>query len=82
MRGDVFNSDIYKSNFLWIPDYPSLSGANYYSVYIGPYYDIDEFVYQIEDYRMSNQNAYGLLVSTSSNTRVEIRGPRSIQRFD
>ena len=55
-------------------DYPSLSGANYYSVYIGPYYDIDDLIFEIEDYRLVNPKAYGLLVSTKSNTRVEIRG--------
>lgn len=70
------------ANFLWIPDYPSLSGANYYSVYIGPFYDIDDLIFEIEDYRLVNPKAYGLLVSTKSNTRVEIRGANNIKRFD
>ena len=52
------------------------------SVYIGPFYDIDDLIFEIEDYRLVNEKAYGLLVSTKSNTRVEIRGANNIKRFD
>lgn len=69
----------YPANYLWIPDYKSLSGAEMYGIYIGPYYNLDEFSRQVENYRKSNPSAYGLLVS-NSNERVEIRGPGKIKK--
>jgi hypothetical protein len=65
----------YNSDFLWIPDYKSLSGAKYFSVYIGPFRSESECALAIEDYRKINPTAYGLLVSNESSKRVEIRGP-------
>lgn len=62
-----------QSGYLWIPDYPSLSGTNYYSVYIGPYYSQYECEVATEEYRILNPKAYGLLVSTE-NKRVQING--------
>ena len=72
------NSAGYASDYLWIPDYKSLSGAKYYSVYIGPFSTIDECAFAVEEYRKSNPSAYGLLVSNQSSKRVEIRGPNRI----
>lgn len=71
-------SEGYASDYLWIPDYKSLSGAKYYSVYIGPFSTIDECAFAVEEYRKSNPSAYGLLVSNESSKRVEIRGPNKI----
>lgn len=67
-----------KVGYLWIPDYKSLSGAEYFSVYIGPFPTIDECAITVEEYRKSNPSAYGLLVSNKSSKRVEIRGPNRI----
>ena len=67
-----------KAGYLWIPDYKSLSGAEYFSVYIGPFQTIDECATRVEEYRKSNPSAYGLLVSNKSSKRVEIRGPNRI----
>jgi len=50
-----------------------------YGVYIGPYYDLEEFSVQIENYRKIAPSAYGLLVS-GGNERVEIRGPGKIKK--
>ena len=69
----------YNSDFLWIPDYKSLSGAKYFSVYIGPFRSESECALAIEDYRKINPTAYGLLVSNESSKRVEIRGPNKIK---
>ena len=69
-----------KTGYLWIPDYKSLSGAEYYSVFIGPFLTIDECALEVERYRKSNPSAYGLLVSNKSTERVEIRGPGKITR--
>ena len=70
----------YNSNFLWIPDYKSLSGAKFYSVYIGPFNDINECANEVEKYRKIKPDAYALLVSNSSEQRVEIRGPGKIRK--
>jgi len=72
----------YNSDFLWIPDYKSLSGAKYFSVYIGPFRSESECALAIEEYRKINPTAYGLLVSNESSKRVEIRGPNKIKISD
>jgi hypothetical protein len=63
----------YKSDYLWIPDYASLSGALFYSVYIGPYSTQYDCEVATEEYRKKHTEAYGLLVS-QDNKRVQING--------
>ena len=63
----------YKADYLWIPDYKSLSGAEYYSVYIGPFYSQYECEKFVGFYRGIDPKAYGLLVS-HENKRVKITG--------
>jgi hypothetical protein len=63
----------YNSDYLWIPDYASLSGSLYYSVYIGPYYSQYDCEVATEDYKRVNPKAYGLKVS-QENQRVQIDG--------
>ena len=63
----------YDSDYLWIPDYNSLSGAQYYSVYIGPFFSQYECEVATEDYRQMHPEAYGLFVS-QGNRRVQING--------
>ena len=72
-------SEGYNSDFLWIPDYKSLSGAEYFSVFIGPFRSESECAIAVQEYRKSNPSAYGLLVSNESSKRVEIRGPNKIK---
>ena len=69
----------YDSDYLWIPDYKSLSGAEYFSVFIGPFSSIDDCASSVQEYRKDNPSAYGLLVSNESSKRVEIRGPNKIK---
>ena len=64
----------HNSDFLWIPQYPSLSGKNFYSVFIGPFFNLDDCAIAVEKYRKVNSSAYGLLVSSKSSDRIEIRG--------
>ena len=66
-------SNGYKADYLWIPDYKSLSGAEYYSVYIGPFYSQYECEKFVGFYRGIDPKAYGLLVS-HENKRVKITG--------
>ena len=63
----------YESDYLWIPDYNPLSGAEYYSVYIGPFFSQYECEEATEAYRQRHPDAYGLLVS-QNNVRVRING--------
>ena len=63
----------YDASFLWIPDYNSLSKAEYYSVYIGPFNNQKDCELAVEKYRENVPGAYGLLVS-QENKRVQING--------
>ena len=72
-------SEGYNSDFLWIPDYKSLSGAEYFSVFIGSFRSESECAIAVQEYRKSNPSAYGLLVSNESSKRVSITGPNKIK---
>ena len=63
----------FKSDYLWIPDYKSLSGAELYSVYIGPFSTQNECEIATEDYKKIHPSSYGVLVS-QENKRVQIDG--------
>ena len=68
----------YASDYLWIPDYKSLSGAEYFSVFIGPFRSESECAIAVQEYRKNNPSAYGLLISNESSKRVSITGPNKI----
>lgn len=68
----------FEANYLWIPDYESLSKAKYYAVYIGPFSTQNECAVYLEEYKKKNPNAYGLLVS-QQNKRVQINGVGKIK---
>jgi hypothetical protein len=68
----------YNAGHLWIPNYKSLSGAKFYSVYIGPFSTQQECEREVEKYRKINSSAYGTLVS-QENKRVEIRGSGKVK---
>lgn len=63
----------FAADYLWIPDYASLSGAQFYAVYIGPYSTQHECEVATEEYRKKHPDAYGLLVS-QDRKRVQING--------
>jgi hypothetical protein len=63
----------YSAGFLWIPDYKSLSGAKFYSVYIGPFDTQYECEVATDKYKKIFPGSYGLLVSQESK-RVQING--------
>lgn len=71
----------YEADYLWIPDYASLSGAQYFSVYIGPFSTQYECEVATENYKVSNPSAYGLLVS-QENKRVQINGVGKVRVTD
>ena len=63
----------YHADYLWIPDYASLTGLKAFAVYIGPYTNQHDCEVATEKYRLNNPDAYGLLVSKKKE-RVEIYG--------
>ena len=67
----------YSANYLWIPDYNSLSKAEYFSVYIGPYQNQKDCEIAVSEYRKIDPKSYGLLVS-QENKRVQINGLNKI----
>ncbi len=62
----------YNSGYLWIPDYPSLSGTKMYVVYIGPFKSRRSCIVHLRKYQKVNPKAYAVLVSNKPD-RVEIR---------
>ena len=74
---DKLINEGYSANYLWIPDYNSLSKAEYFSVYIGPYQNQKDCEIAVSEYRKIDPKAYGLLVS-QENKRVQINGLNKI----
>lgn len=62
-----------EADYLWIPDYASLSGSEFYTIYIGPYSTQKECEIMTDKVRKKFSNAYGLLVSQEKK-RVQIYG--------
>lgn len=71
----------YDADYLWIPDYNSLSGNNYFSVYIGPFHNVKECAEFIDLYRKKVPTAYGQKVSNDGK-RIEIRGVGKVKKFE
>tara|TARA_B110000285_G_scaffold194199_1_gene223698 strand:- start:250 stop:1704 length:1455 start_codon:yes stop_codon:yes gene_type:complete len=63
----------YKAGYLWIPDYASLSGAEYFTVFIGPFETKQECAIAVDNYHSINPKAYGTLVSHDPG-RVTVGG--------
>ena len=64
------SEDGYESGYLWIPDYESLSGAEYFSVYIGPFTTREECAIVLDRYQLTVPKAYGTLVSHTAERDV------------
>jgi tetratricopeptide (TPR) repeat protein len=69
----------YESGFLWIPDYPSLSGTKMYAVYLGPFATQEVCAREVAAYRRIQPSAYGIWVGFERK-RIEVRGPGRIKR--
>jgi hypothetical protein len=67
------NSEGKNAGYLWIPDFKSLSGAQMFSVFIGPYYSQYDCEVATESIKATKPSAYGLLVS-QEDKRVQING--------
>ncbi|MBN2893016.1 MAG: SPOR domain-containing protein [Bacteroidales bacterium] len=60
-------------NYLWIPDYESLSGKKMFVVFLGPYSDISDAYKEMISYKKENAEAYVVEVS-HYNERVTLLG--------
>jgi len=67
------NSEGYPSGYLWIKNFESLSGKELYSIFIGPFKDIDLCLYQLEKYKKIDPKAYAVKAEQSNN-RIVIYG--------
>ena len=72
-KAQALEKEGYLADYLWIPDYPSLSGAEFYSVYIGPYKTKTECAIVLDKYHAVAPKAYGTLVSYEPG-RVVVNG--------
>jgi len=69
-----------KANYLWIPDYASLSGKKLYSVFIGPFglHEEEAVMKELLSRKKTDKNAYALLVS-HENKRIEMHDKYDIR---
>lgn len=66
------NKGYLNSGYLWIPDFPSLSGKKFYATFIGPFTSYDECRNNLEILDRTGRFWYGKKVSLN-NENVEIR---------
>ena len=71
----------YNAGYLWIPNYESLSGAKFYTVFIGPFNSQLDCEVATEKYKKIDPNVYGTWVS-KENKRIEIRGIGKVKVID
>lgn len=62
----------YRTGYLWIPDYPSLSGARMFVIYTGPFSSRSKCIEELRKYQRIDRKAYAVLVSHKSK-RIDIR---------
>ena len=69
----------YNADYLYLPDYASLSKKLYYTSYIGPVFSESECQRLVRQARRDYKDAYGILVSDDPEWRVTIR-PEGVKR--
>ncbi len=70
----------YAAGYLWPPDFASISNAEMYVVFIGPYSSERQCGKAVEDYRKFDSKVYGVKIS-QDRERVEIRGVDRVRRI-
>lgn len=71
-RVQEIKSKGFKSDYLWIPNYKSLSGAQMYCAYIGSFQTKKECKQELDKVKKIYPKAYGLLVSKHTQQRITI----------
>jgi len=69
------------AGYLWIPEFPSLSKKEIYSVFIGPFNSMDTTIKYLENYKKTDPNAYAVRVAKESK-RTTILGKFDIRIND
>jgi hypothetical protein len=69
------------AGYLWIPDFQSLSRKELFSVFIGPFPNLDSAVLYLEDYKKYDPKAY-LVKAENSNKRTTVLGNFDIRIND
>lgn len=69
------------SGYLWMPDYPSLNAKDLYSVFIGPFSNMDTTIKYLEYYNKNNPLAYAVKVSQKKE-RITIHNKFDIRVND
>lgn len=67
----------YEAGYLWIPDFASLSGAKYFTIFLGPYLTQKECETKTDYFKTINPAAFGQLVSQEKKS-VEIHGENQV----
>jgi hypothetical protein len=63
----------FNASYLWIPDYKSLSGANMYSAYVGPFPTREACKKALVETKSIYPKAYGLLASKNTTQRITVK---------
>lgn len=72
-RVDELKQKGFSANYLWIPDYKSLSGAKMYAVYIGPFPTKETCKQKLSEAKKYYPKAYGLLASKNTTQRITVK---------
>jgi hypothetical protein len=62
----------YKSGYLWIKDFESLSGKDLFSIFIGPFEDLDSCLNVLDQYKNIDPKAYAVKANQDKD-RIVIR---------
>lgn len=65
LRGEFENV-----NYLWIPDYESLSGKELFSIFLGPFSNLQTCMPILMDYKETHPDSYAVFVSHEMERRV------------
>jgi len=60
----------FPAGYLWIPDFPSLSKKEMYSVFIGPFKEMDSTLYYLEKYQKIDPAVYAVEASKSEKRKT------------
>jgi len=71
-RVQELKSKGYSANYLWIPDYKSLSGTEMYSAYIGPFSTKEQCKEKLNQVKKTYPKSYGLLASKNTTQRLTL----------
>ena len=72
-RSNQLKNKGHKADFLWIPDYPSLSKAKMFEVYTGPYFTLEKARKYLRQFKAQERSGAYILQVSNSYKRKEFR---------